>query len=231
MNKFKVGRTYKLYAHGGDTVTHTCKVINRTESCYPNNVMVTMEVTHDGAKYLQTYRVYDLSFEVNQESIILDVKKPCTIVTPDNTLNKGNLLMRPLAEVCCNKILYTFLWKLKYTTLYTTDTYPMMLTHVLSNQAYCTVDTAFDGIDLDIHKVHNLISLCTQYYNCKFTFIEPQYMEIFCDDTLILQMLHGAIFYNKYCRNHKKPSFGGDFDKLYNEIYNDYVTRQLKKIS
>lgn len=231
MNKFKVGRTYKLCANGGEHVTHSCKVINRTESCYPNAVMVTMEVKHSGTKYLQTYRVYDLSFGSNNESIILDVKKPCTIVTPDNSLNKGNLLMRPLAEVRCNEILYTFLWKLKYTTMYTTDMYPMMLTYILSNQTYCTVDTAFDGIDLDIHKVHNLLSRCKECYYNDFNFVEPEYMEIFCDDTLLLQMIHGATFYNKYCRNHKKVSFGGDFDKVYNEIYNDYVTRQLAKIS
>lgn len=230
MNKFEVGRTYKLRTKGQE-VTHTCRVINRTESCYPNAVMITMEVKHNGTKYLQSYRVYDLCYGVNQESIILDVNKPCTIVTPDNTLNNGKLLSDVLETIYCDNILYTFLWKLKYTTLYTTDTYPMMLAHILSNQTYCTVDNAFDKIDLDIHKVHNLITRCVDCYNTVYNFVEPEYMEIFCDDTLILQMLHGAIFYNKYCRNHKKPSFGGDFDKLYNEIYNDYVTRQLKKVS
>ena len=66
MNKFEVGRTYKLRANGQE-VTHTCKVINRVESCCPNNVNVTMEVKHDGKVYLQTYRVYDLSFDTNQE--------------------------------------------------------------------------------------------------------------------------------------------------------------------
>lgn len=229
MNKFKVGRTYKLRANGED-VTHTCKVMQRHESCYPNAVMVTMEVTYNGTKYLQSYRVFDLDFSRNIESIILDVHKPCTIVTPDNSLNNGKLLSNVLETIYTDNILYTFLWKLKYTTMYTTDTYPMMLTNILSNQSYCTVDNAFDKIDLDIHKVHSLLLRCKESYYNDFNFVEPQYMEIFCDDTLLLQLIHGATFYNKYCRNHKKPSFGGDIDKLYNEIYNDYVTKQLKRV-
>lgn len=229
MNKFKVGRTYKLRANSED-VTHTCKVINRTESCCPNAVMVTMEVKKDKAKYLQTYRVYDLDYTHNYECIALEPCDMTTIVTPNNVLNDGKLLSDVLGTILTNDILYTFLWKLKYTTMYTTETYPMMLTNILSNQSYCTVDNAFDKIDLDIHKVHNLLLRCQECYRNHFTFVEPEYKEILNNDTLLLQLIHGATFYNKYCRNHKKPSFGGDIDKVYNEIYNDYVTKQLKRV-